>query len=109
MVGLAERMRQDGVCTAHITYPHDVSVATLLALFEHRFSIDVQMVAEWPHDPTMLESLVAEQMRAFAPALFHHRIFDRGALRAAGLEPPDAPPLDVPYLLSGVGGMARRG
>ena len=52
---------------------------------------------------------MAEQMRAFAPALFHHRIFDRGTLRAAGLEPPDAPPLDVSYLLSATGGVARRG
>ncbi len=109
MVGLAARVRPDGVCTAHITYPHDVSVATLLSLFEHRFPIDIQIVPEWPRDPAMLESLVAEQMRAFAPALFHHRIFDRGALRDARLEPPEASPLDVSYLLSATGGVARRG
>jgi nucleoside-diphosphate-sugar epimerase len=110
MIALAEGVRwKDGVCTAHITYPHEVSVATLVSLFEHRFPIDIQVVAAQPHDSTMLESLVAEQMKGFAPALFHHRIFDRGELRAAGLEPPNALPLDVPYLLSGMEGVARRG
>lgn len=108
MVGLADRVQPNGVYTVHITYPHEVSVATLLSLFERRYPVDIEIVPVSPHDPTLLESLVVEQMRGFAPTLFHHRYFDRAALRAAGLEPSDAPPLDVRYLLSGTGGRARR-
>ncbi len=108
MVELADRGQSDGVSTVHITYPHEVSVATLLSLFERRYPIDLEIVPESPRDPTMLESLVVEQMRGFAPTLFHHRYFDRAALRANGLDPSDAPPLDVRYLLNGTGGSARQ-
>lgn len=102
MVSLAERVQPHGVFTANVTYPHDVSVATLLSLFEHRYAMDLIPVPGLPPDPTPAESLVAEQMRAFAPCLFHHRSFDRAALRAAGLDPTDAAPLATRYLLSGL-------
>lgn len=101
MVALAERPHPGGVVTAHVTYPHDVSVATILSLFEQRFPVELKAVAKLPPDPTLPESLVAEQMRGFAPCLFHHRYFDRAALRTAGLDQAEAPPLDSRYLMSG--------
>ncbi len=101
MVGLAERAQPNGVYTAHVTYPHEVTVATLLSIFEHRYTVDLALSPEWPEDLTLLEASVRTQMRAFTPFAFHHRHYDRAALRAAGLEPSDAPPLDLPYLLAG--------
>ncbi len=101
MIELAERVQPIGVYTAHITYPHEVTVATLLSVFEQRYPVDLILSLEWPEDLTILESLLRTQMRAFTPFAFHHRYYDCAALRDAGLEPSDAPPLDLPYLLAG--------
>lgn len=102
MVDLADRVQPQGVYTAHITYPHEVGAATVCNLMEHRYPVSLEFTREPPPDPTPLESLVAVQSRKFAPYGLHNRHYDRGALRAAGLDPSDAPPLDVDYLLRGL-------
>ncbi len=104
MVGLADRVRPGGVQTAHITHPHDVGVSTLLTMFEHRYPLQLEPSGELPppRERTLLESLTAAKLRGFTPYWLHRRHYDRGALRAAGLDPSDTPPLDMDYLLASI-------
>jgi nucleoside-diphosphate-sugar epimerase len=105
MVGLAARIRPRGVHTAHITHPQEVAVSTLLSMFEHRYPIRLEPGSDLPppRERTLLESLVAAKMRGFTPYWFHRRHYDRGELRTACLDPSDAPPLDLNYLLASIG------
>ncbi len=102
MVELADRIPSSGVCTAHITYPHDVGIGALVTIVEHRFPVRVEFVAETPAEPSPMETLIAERLRAFIPFGFQHRQYDRAELKRAGLDPWDAPPLDNAYLLAAV-------
>jgi thioester reductase-like protein len=101
MVDLADRIQPQGVCTAHVTYPHEVGMATIHNLIEHRYPVKLVLTPELPQDPTLFESLVAAGSHV-APYGLHHRYYDRGALRATGLDPSDAPLFDEDYLLSGL-------
>ena len=102
MVGLADRIPPIGVYTAHVTYPHEVGMETMVSMFEQRYPVRVQLVAEAPPEPSPVEALAANYLRGFAPYGFHHRHYDRTAMREAGLDPSDAPPLDDAYLLAGL-------
>ena len=101
MVELAARVRPDAVCTAHITYPREVSVATVLELFERRYRVRLDPMAELPRKATRAESVIAALMRGFQPYAFHRRHFERNALQVAGLDPTDPCPIDVDYLMAG--------
>ena len=104
MVELADRIQPSGVCTAHITYPHEVGIETLVSLVEQRYPIRVQLVDEAPPARSPMEALTADRLRGFISYGLSQRHYDRGALRRAGLDPCDAPPLDPAYLMAGLTG-----
>ena len=102
MVRLSRRSPSGGVSTYHVVHGHEVPVPVVVEALERMVPVRLTLVPGPPADPTLLERH-ARLHPAMAHLLYHQRRFDDTRTRALLGERGPETPVDLEYLLSGLG------
>ncbi|MFG2004770.1 SDR family oxidoreductase [Spirillospora sp. NPDC048911] len=99
MVAVATAHQSPGVRTFHITHPEEVSMSSVVELFESLLPVSLELTSVAPPEPLPIERIFYARGAGFLPYLFHQRRYDREGLVGLGLDTP-MPPVSVKYLKS---------
>ncbi|EFC82333.1 SDR family oxidoreductase [Parafrankia sp. EUN1f] len=102
MARIAQRVRPRGVSTFHIVHGENLPVSTLCELLESQLALRMQLVADYPRDPTALEELIY-RIPGFPRYLEHRHVFDDTRARTTLGERTSDTRVDRDYLLSAIG------
>jgi nucleoside-diphosphate-sugar epimerase len=100
------RLAPDGLSTYHVVHHHDVTVQTMVDLFNAVSPIPVTLVDGPIENPNLVERRL-RWANGFMPYLQHSRTFDTTEARAVIGEPPSQTVVDLNYLLASVGRYKR--
>jgi nucleoside-diphosphate-sugar epimerase len=100
------RLAPDGLSTYHVVHHHDVSVHTLVDLFNAVSPVRASVVDHPIEDPNFLERRL-RWAKGFIPYLSHSRTFDTTGARTLLGEPSSQTDVDLSYLVAGVGRYKR--
>jgi len=96
------RLAPDGLSTYHLVHHHDVTVQTLVDLFNTLSPIRLSVVDGPIENPNFFERRL-RWAKGFLTYLHHSRTFDTTCARALLGEPSSQTVVDLSYLLAGVG------